>query len=100
MPRRKLHLQSFTARSIKRTQKELRKLEPLAKPDAILSMICPGCGDPFRLDDIVTLVPIGPGLNPESCQRAREGRPYTAVAVPVHWACATGGDPPPQENHE
>lgn len=51
---------------------------------------CRACNQPFKAGDYVTLVALGPGDDPDARQRAREGRPYNAVALPVHWACATG----------
>lgn len=51
---------------------------------------CPACKEPFAAGDYTTLVTIGPGDNPESQERAREGRPYNAIAVEAHWTCVTG----------
>jgi hypothetical protein len=45
----------------------------------------------------VTLVPLGPGLDPEEREKARAGRVYKAVAAVLHYSCATGNDPPPRE---
>jgi hypothetical protein len=87
------------ARSIKRTRKELRKYDPLKSGDHILTLTCPGCGARFLIDDEFTLVPLGPGINDDARARAREGRPYNAVAIPAHWSCATGEEGP-QEIHE
>jgi hypothetical protein len=93
MPRRK-DQPTFLARSIKRTRKELTKLDLLMEGDHILTLRCPGCGVQFQIGEEITLVPIGPGSNVDARARAREGRPYNAAAVPVHWTCATG-----EENH-
>lgn len=49
---------------------------------------CRACHIPFAAGDMTTLVALGPGANDESQQRAREGRPYTAVALEIHAACA------------
>lgn len=51
---------------------------------------CPACGEYLVLGDFYTLVPIGPSPDPEERRKARNGRCYDAVALPVHWACATG----------
>ncbi len=51
---------------------------------------CPACHKPFEAGDYTTLIALGPGSDPDAQQRAREGRPYTAVAVEVHFTCATG----------
>lgn len=51
---------------------------------------CPGCNQEFKVGDYTTLVPIGPGSDPESRERARNGRAYNAVALEAHWGCVTG----------
>jgi hypothetical protein len=51
---------------------------------------CPGCELPFMAGDYVTLVSIGPGIDLDERIRARERRAFDAVAIAVHWACATG----------
>lgn len=52
--------------------------------------ICPACHKPFKVGDYTTLIELGPGDDRENQEKARAGRPYTAVAVEVHWSCATG----------
>ena len=49
---------------------------------------CPACHKPFKAGDYTTLVALGPGDDPGEQQRAKDGRPYNAVAVEVHAACA------------
>lgn len=49
---------------------------------------CPACQVRFKPGDMTTLIPLGPGDDPEAQQRHREGRYYDAVAVEVHAACA------------
>lgn len=51
---------------------------------------CPACGDPFRPDQEVTLVPLGPGSDPTIRAEARAGQTFTGEGAPVHWPCATG----------
>lgn len=68
-----------------------RKFGPLGAA-SLPSKPCPACDEPFQEGQYVTLVPLGPGSSEEGRQRAREGRPYNAVAVMVHWACATGDE--------
>ncbi len=53
---------------------------------------CPACGVPFAVGDYTTLVSIGPGSDPENQQLCRDGKPYNAVAVEVHWDCADWSD--------
>lgn len=52
--------------------------------------LCPGCNRPFKAGDLVALVVIGPGDDQEEQMKCRSSRPYNAVAVAVHTACATG----------
>ena len=66
-----------------------RKFGPLAQ-EHLPNKPCPACDEPFQTGDYTTLVPLGPGKSEEGRQRCREGRPYNAVAVMVHYACATG----------
>ncbi len=54
---------------------------------------CPACHRVFVAGDFTTLVSLGPGDDPDEQARARKGRPYNAVAVEVHWSCATGESP-------
>lgn len=56
-----------------------------------IGMLCPACQKPFQAGDYTTLIPLGPGDDPEAQQAAKEGRPYNAVASEVHWACAGEG---------
>ncbi len=55
---------------------------------------CAGCKQRFAVDDVTTLVGIGPGDDEAERARARAGGPYTCVSVPAHWACVTGSDDP------
>jgi hypothetical protein len=51
---------------------------------------CPACQKDFAEGDYTTLIALGPGDDEEARQRAREARPYNAVGIEVHYACATG----------
>ena len=51
---------------------------------------CPACRVPFVAGDFTTLITLGPGADPEERAKAAEGRAYNAVALEVHWSCATG----------
>lgn len=72
----------------------LRKFPPLLDNHNLVigDETCLACQEPFRPGDIVTVVPIGPGLDEEARKRCREGKPYNAVAIAIHWGCATGLD--------
>jgi len=67
-----------------------QKMGPLAADHWLGDADCPGCQLPFIEGDHVTLVPIGPGGDPDERDRAASGRAYNAVAIAVHWTCATG----------
>jgi hypothetical protein len=75
---------------------KLEKMGPLAMDHPLASeqsqQVCVACGHRFLAGDYVALVPLGPGPDREARNRALTGRPYTAVAAPVHWPCATGED--------
>lgn len=51
---------------------------------------CPACDIPFVEGDQYTLVPIGPGEDRVEQERCDEDRFYNAVAILVHYTCATG----------
>jgi hypothetical protein len=53
---------------------------------------CAACKQYFKAGDVYALMPLGPGPDPEQRVNCSSGMPYHAVAVPVHWACATGFD--------
>lgn len=68
----------------------MRRFEPLTPDHPSVGTECAACKRPFVEGDSTTLVPLGPGDDEEQQQRAREVRPYNAVASLVHWSCATG----------
>jgi hypothetical protein len=51
---------------------------------------CIACGEPLAAGDYTCLIPLGPGNDAEAQERARESRYYNAVAIEIHWSCATG----------
>lgn len=51
---------------------------------------CRACNIRFMPGDALVLVPLGPGADPEERALARHGRAFNAVAIPIHYACATG----------
>jgi hypothetical protein len=69
---------------------EQQKLGPKKADHPSVGKPCPACDVNFGDGDFTTLIPIGPGADREEQALARSGRPYNAVAVEVHWACATG----------
>lgn len=78
---------------------EPRKYPPLQADSPLVGdpkQFCPGCKQQFVEGDIVTIVVIGPGDDPEARRAHREGLAYTAVGVAAHYACVTGEDDQPQ----
>jgi hypothetical protein len=69
---------------------ETRKFEPLGHDHPCVGTNCFACDRDFIPGDVTTLVAIGPGDSPEQREKARDGGWYNAVALVVHWACATG----------
>ncbi len=65
---------------------------PLKADSPLLKIVCPGCDLIFVEGERVTLVPIGPGDDTDEQEKAFKGRPYNAVAIPLHLPCA-GIDP-------
>lgn len=70
--------------------KELRKWGPKSEEHQSVGRECQACHQFFKAGDYTTLIPLGPGADEEERQKAREGRPYNAIALEIHWACATG----------
>ena len=70
--------------------RDLRRLGPKSAEHTSVGRACPACQDPFTIGDYTTLVPIGPGRDPEEQALARAGLSYNAIALEVHWVCATG----------
>lgn len=66
---------------------------PKAPDHPSIGELCPACKIPFKIKDYTTLVSLGPGDNEEAQERCKEGLPYNAVAIEVHWKCATGTEP-------
>ena len=69
-----------------------QKMGPLAPDHPLLEGVCSACQEAFFAGQFITLIPVGPGSDEEERHKARTGRPYIAVALPVHWSCATGED--------
>jgi hypothetical protein len=56
------------------------------RPAISPAVTCLGCNKDLTEGDYTALIPIGP----DERARARMARPYTAVGIEVHYACATG----------
>lgn len=69
---------------------KLPKFGPKSSDHPSIEQACPACKQPFKEGDFTTLVALGPGDSKEEQKKARDNRPYNAVAQEVHWTCATG----------
>lgn len=74
--------------------RELRPMGPLSAdhPMVVEQVKCAACLKPFQAGERVTLVAVGPGDDEQARRLCREGHFYNAIALPVHWACATGNE--------
>lgn len=72
---------------------QFRKVGPRPAADLSIGQPCFACGVPFAVGDYTTLIPLGPGNKEAARAEARLGRPFCAVAVQIHWSCATGEEP-------
>jgi len=69
---------------------DLNKFGPKAGDHPSIGQECLACHIPFKEGDYTTLIPLGPGADKEAQEKCREGCPYNAIAVEVHYSCATG----------
>jgi hypothetical protein len=67
-----------------------RRFGPLDTPIELVP--CLACGERMLVGQYIALIPLGCGDDEDYRERAREKRWTNAVAVPVHYACATGAD--------
>jgi hypothetical protein len=67
-----------------------QRMGPLSADHPAVNKPCPGCRRAILAGAFVTLLAVGPGDDPEEREKARNGRPYNAVAVAAHWECVTG----------
>ncbi len=68
----------------------IRKMGPKKHDHPSIGELCKACAKAFQEGDYTALVPLGPADDLGAREAARAGHPYNAVAVEVHWACATG----------
>lgn len=85
-------VQKCTLQMLQMPDSNPRKFGPLPADSWMVRepTTCPGCHQLFKAGEVVTLVAIGPGDDPEARQRASEGKPYNAIAIPAHYSCVTG----------
>lgn len=65
-------------------------LPPLVDSDGLVGIDCPGCDEVFVAGDVVALLVLGPGADPDRRLLHAAGAAYTARAVVLHRACAGG----------
>lgn len=66
----------------------MNKFGPKSADHPSIGELCQACKKPFIVGDYTTLVPLGPGDDPDEQRKAKDGQPYNAVAVEVHYSCA------------
>jgi hypothetical protein len=71
-------------------EETLRKFGPKTADHPSVGAECKACHQPLKAGDYTTLIPLGPGDDPEEQAKAAAGRPYNSIALEVHWTCATG----------
>lgn len=71
--------------------KEMRNFEGtlLTTSDPSVGAKCFCCSKPFEVGHLTTLVPVGLVPGEDERERKRNKKPYSAVAVEVHHACAS-----------
>ena len=70
--------------------RDLQRLGPLDAANAHCATWCPACRRRFQPGDFYTLIVLGPGGDFEQRELAVSELPFKAVAVAIHWSCATG----------
>jgi len=68
----------------------LSKMGPKEENHPTVGGTCLLCQQQFAALDYTTILPLGPGGDPESRTLARNGKNYDGVGMEVHWSCATG----------
>jgi hypothetical protein len=53
---------------------------------------CPACDRAIRAGDMVSVLVLGPGADPDARAKAKAKQPYDAACAEVHWACRTGDE--------
>ena len=61
---------------------------PLTADHWLCEEECRACHKPFVAGQYVALLSLGPGDDEEEREKCREGLPYNAVAIAVHWDCS------------
>jgi len=75
-------------------QAGLRTFRPKTTDHPTRGMPCIVCTQPIEAGEVTAILPLGPGSDPDTRRRAREGQVYDSVAIEVHIACITGQEDP------
>ena len=59
-------------------------------PDTFPGVACPSCNTSLQPGDFVTLVPVGPGPDPDRRRAARMSAPFDVASLIVCWPCVSG----------
>lgn len=78
-------------RSIANQPLQLRKYGPKKEDSPTLGRCCPICNHYLLIGDYTTLIPLGPGEDPQERRKCRLGQFYNAIAIEAHYDCVTGG---------
>lgn len=81
---------TFVRHRLGDTPNDLRKFAPLNDGHPALGGHCQACGRRFCFGDITALVALGPGDDDEERDKAKAGCWFNAVAILLHWSCASG----------
>lgn len=71
----------------------LTKSDPLRSGHPLLTAPvsrCAACQVFLAEGDEITMMPLGPGPDKQQRELCADSLSYQAVAVPLHWTCATG----------
>jgi hypothetical protein len=66
----------------------MRAFPPLAADHPSVGDVCAVCGEELLADAIVTVIPLGPGADPDDQAKATRGGWYSCLGVIGHASCA------------
>lgn len=71
-----------------RERASMRAFPPLAEDHPAVGTGCAVCGEPFVAGDRTTVIPLGPGTDPEDQRKALAGGWYSCLGTIGHASCA------------
>lgn len=66
----------------------MRSFPPLADDHPSIGGECAACGQALAAGDVVAIIPLGPGADPQAQATARAGGWYSCLGALAHAACA------------